>query len=263
MWNRSCAVRSHPDRAWLAVALLLWSVGTTCAWAAQETTVPASDLRLDDVQQAVEELEADPNLGTSRTARTLRWITDDTPEQRRDRPGWVKWLGELLRWLTGSARLLVWVACALLAAVVVIFVMRLLRERSGNRAAGIAAAPTHVRDLDIRPESLPDDIGAAARQMWDAGEARRALALLYRGLLSKLAHDHRAPVRESTTEGDSVGLAQRVLTASSSAFAARLVQTWSHAVYGGLMPDTTQVHALCDGFAPALQPPPAAAPGDA
>ena len=42
-------------------------------------------------------------------------------------------------------------------------------------------APSHVRDLDIRPESLPDDVGAAALALWQRGEQRAALALLYRG----------------------------------------------------------------------------------
>lgn len=253
-------MRSRPDRPLLAMILVLWSLAALPASAAEEAGVPDRDLRRADVEQALDSLKADPDLGTERKVRTLRWIRDDTPERRRERPGWLAWVGEFFHWLAGSARLLVWVACGLLAAAVVIFVVRLLRERSSDRATAVTATPTHVRDLDIRPESLPEDIGAAARQLWDAGEARRALALLYRGLLSKLAHVHRAPVRESTTEGDSIGLAHRFLPAGSGAYAAHLVQTWSHAVYGGLMPESAQVHALCAGFAPALQPPPAITP---
>lgn len=243
-------MRLLPERTMPLLAMLLW---TAVAAAAQpEVTPPATMLRLEDIEQAVETLEADPNLGIERRMRTLRWI-GDAEEERRERPGWARWLAELFGWLASSARLLVWVACGLLAAMVAVLVVRMLRGHSRDRALAGAAAPSHVRDLDIRPESLPEDIGAAARQLWDAGEARRALALLYRGLLSKLAHDHRAPVRESTTEGDSVGLARRYLPEDSGAYAARLVQTWSQAVYGSLMPATAEVHALCDGFAAALR----------
>src|SRR4029079_6929748 len=78
-------------------------------------------------------------------------------------------------------------------------------------------APTHVRDLDIRPESPTDDIGAAARQLWDRGEQRAALALLYRGMLSRLAHVHRVPIRDSSTEGDCVELASAQLPELSEA----------------------------------------------
>lgn len=247
-------MRLRPEHG-LPLVLLLWTVVAAAAQpepAQQEATPPTSTLRLHDIEQAVETLEADPNLGTERKVRTLRWL-DDAETQRKQPPGWSRWLVEMFGWLASSARLLVWVACGLLAAMVAVLVVRLLRGHSRDRALAGAAAPTHVRDLDIRPESLPEDIGTTARQLWDAGEARRALALLYRGLLSKLAHDHQAPVRESTTEGDCVGLARRFLPADSSAFAAGLVKTWSQAVYGSLMPTTTEVHALCDGFAPALQ----------
>lgn len=251
-------MRLRPERALPLLALLLWATVATAAEpvpAAEPAAAPDNALRSDDIKRAVAVLEADPNLGIERKIRTLRWINDEEP-QRRDRPGWARWLAEMFGWLASSARLLVWVACGLLAAMVVVLVVRLLRARGRDRAVAGQAAPTHVRDLDIRPESLPEDIGAAARQLWDAGEARRALALLYRGLLSKLAHDHRAPVRESTTEGDCVNLARRVLPEDGSAFAARLVQTWSQAVYGSLMPASAEVHALCDGFATAMRTPP-------
>ena len=115
-------------------------------------------------------------------------------------------------------------------------------------------APTHVQDLDIRPESLPPDIGGAARRLWDRGEHRGALALLYRGLLSRLAHVHRLPVRDSSTEGDCLALSAR-MEAAGRDYAARLIVLWQAAVYGHLDVDTTAVHALCDGFAPALDAP--------
>jgi hypothetical protein len=146
-----------------------------------------------------------------------------------------------------------------LAAIIVVYVLRLVTGRQRARAAVAATAPTHVRDLDIRPESLPDDIGAAARRLWDSGETRRALALLYRGLLSRLAHAHQAPVRDSTTEGESIALARRFLPAGGGEFAAGLVRTWQRAVYGGDMPGTGHVHELCAGFAPALDAAPSPA----
>lgn len=255
-------MRLRRERA-LVLVLLLWSATATAAGpeamqpveAQPVATQPATTLRLTDIERALETLEADPNLGTRRKARMLRWIQDGDQGRQRERPGWARWLAGLFGWIASSARLLVWIACALVAAMVVVMLVRLFRDQRRDRAAGAAVAPTHVQDLDIRPESLPDDIGAAARQLWDAGETRRALALLYRGLLSKLAHDHHAPVRESTTEGDCVALARRFLPEQAGAYAARLVNTWSSAVYGGLAPHASEVHALCDGFAAALPPP--------
>jgi hypothetical protein len=113
-------------------------------------------------------------------------------------------------------------------------------------------APTHVRDLDIRPETLPTDIGAAARALWDRGDHRAALALLYRGMLSRLAHVHRVPIRDSTTEGDCLVLAANHLSSDTQAYASRLVRVWQRAVYGDETVIPATIHELCDGFARAL-----------
>jgi Domain of unknown function (DUF4129) len=109
-----------------------------------------------------------------------------------------------------------------------------------------------VRDLDIRPESLPDDIGAAARRLWQDGERRAALALLYRGLISRLVHVYGVPVRGSSTEGECLALAAPRLGDGPRRYAARLVHTWLLAVYGGHEPAAEAVLALCDEFAGSL-----------
>jgi hypothetical protein len=109
-----------------------------------------------------------------------------------------------------------------------------------------------VQDLDIRPESLPDNIGAAARTLWDSGEHRAALSLLYRGVLSRLVHVHNIPIRDSSTEGDCLRLTATRLREEQRNYVALLIQIWQHAVYGGQQPETASLHTLCDGFAPAL-----------
>lgn len=242
----------HTGRAsaWLLAGALLLAEPSF----AQQAEPP----RLEQVEAARQALREDPNLGLERTINTLRWDSDDEQEKPSALPGWLRWLGGLFRWIGQSGRLMVWVLAAVLAAVAVVYLLRLLQDRRPRVARGATLAPTHVRELDIRPESLPADIGAAARELWDAGETRRALALLYRGLLSRLAHAHAAPVRESTTEGESVTLARGCLSASGGDFAASLVRTWQFAVYGGRLPATASVHELCAGFAPALDAP---APG--
>jgi len=111
-----------------------------------------------------------------------------------------------------------------------------------------ATPPSHVRDLDIRHESLPADIGAAARTLWERGQARGALSLLYRGALSRLVHLHAVPIRASSTEEECVRLAARTLDRPDSDFLARLVQAWELTVYGSRLPDGAEVLALCAGF---------------
>jgi hypothetical protein len=211
-------------------------------------TPPRDVIGQADIDRALERVKADPNLATERTIPSLRW-SDQTPFDLWNVP---RWIAGVFRWLTQSARLLMWTAAAIFLALIAVYIVRLVRARRTDHAGSLVDAPTHVRDLDIRPESLPADVGAAARALWDRGEPRAALALLYRGLLSRLAHVHRVPIRDSTTEGDCLALATTYLTDDRRSYAARLVLVWQRGVYGGQAADTAAVHGLCDAFASML-----------
>jgi hypothetical protein len=212
------------------------------------------------VSAAVEQLKRDPDLASQRKIRVLHWAgQSDSDAGPRERPAWWRWIESLFEWLMQGGRFLIWAACAVLAALLVIYLLRTLRMRVAT-AASTVLAPTHVRDLDIRPESLPDDMGAASRELWSRGEHRAALALLYRGCLSRLAHVYRVPIRDATTEGECIALAAGQLSGDSATYVSRLVSIWQRAVYRGEEPSAELMSSLCDGFAGALDPPPPPSP---
>ena len=218
-------------------------------------TASAQPARVSDdaaIERAMQQVKADPNLATERTIKTLQW--KESNAKPSPRPAWLDWVAGFFRWLDQSARMLVWAVVVGLVALLAFYIVRTFRAWDGVAGDAEFVAPTHVQDLDIRPESLPPDIGAAARRLWDRNEHRAALALLYRGLLSRLAHVHQLPIRDSSTEGDCLALAARMNTGGRD-YAARLIVLWQAAVYGHLDADTVTVHALCDGFAPALDAP--------
>ena len=206
------------------------------------------------IASAVERLRDDPNLATSRQSRTLHWVNDRQSEPPRSAPGWIWWVRDLFAWLAESSRLLLWAVALLMIALLVVYLLRglsLHRKRRDPGHDSAQSAPGHVHGLDIRPESLPDDVGAAALALWDAGEWRAALSLLYRGLLSRLANDYSLPIQRSSTEGDCLQLATR-LDAAKSGYVARLVKTWQRAVYGAVPPAADDVRKLCAEFATVL-----------
>jgi len=204
-----------------------------------------------DVARALAGVKADPNLATDRTIKMLRWKDSQAPRETRW-PAWVLWLAGLFRWVDQSARVLVWITIGALAALLCGYLVRLVRAGGGISVSDAFVPPTHVRDLDIRPETLPAEIGAAARALWDRGEHRAALALLYRGMLSRLAHVHRVPIRDSSTEGDCLSMAAEHLTQRKREYAVLLVRVWQQFVYGGEDVETSTVYALCHDFGGAL-----------
>jgi hypothetical protein len=260
-------VRSPRDRSAFGARTTAFAIlMATLFLAATSDAQPVRDRRDPDAVQAMEidralaKVKADPNLATEQTIKTLKWRSSGENKGRSRLPAWLAWTVELFRWIDQSARALVWCAVAVLAGLLGVYISRLVRalERRGARSDGFIA-PTHVRDLDIRPETLPDDIGAAARALWDRGEHRAALALLYRGMLSRLAHVHRVPIRDSSTEGDCLALTAGHLAAARHEYTAHLIRVWQRSVYGDETVSGAIVHELCDGFAGALDAAPALA----
>lgn len=249
-------MRLRSSLRWALLLMLLWALPgilppaapfDACAVAAPELhRAPA--VQPADVDAAIARLRADPNLAASRKTRIPRWrSTPDEGERRNWR--WLNAIVDLFRWLAQVSRVFVWVVIGLLVGALALYLVRLLKVASPPKDAHADAPPTHVRDLDIRPESLPNDLGAAAWALWERGEQRSALALLYRGLLSRMAHAYAAPIRASSTEGDCLCLARSRLPVQPGEFAVRLINVWERAVYGGKNPEERCVRTLCDEFA--------------
>jgi len=229
-----------------AVLILL----TLCPAGAQGPRQTPPPISQQEITAAVAAVKRDPNLGGERTIKMLRWR--QSGQSSNMDLSWLSWISGFFNWTMESARYLMWAAIVFLAAGLGVHLMRVLGHWRNAPATESFTAPTHVRDLDIRPESLPANIGAAARALWDRGEHRAALALLYRGLLSRLTHVHRVPIQNSTTEGDCLSLLLGRVPPPTGDYAARLVDVWRAFVYGGNEAAAPAIYALCDGFAVAL-----------
>ena len=202
-----------------------------------------------EIQNALDRVADDPNLAATRKVRTLRWVGKaEEKKTSRERPGWLSWLGGWFAWIGSTSRVLVWLVIVGLLGLLGLFLKRVIGGFRYAKRVRAPDAPTHVRELDIRPESLPDEIGAAVLALWERNDHRAALALLYRGLLSRLVYAHGVPIRESTTEADALRLAVPRLQADVAQYTTMLVRVWQHAVYGARQPDSAYVRTLCSGF---------------
>ena len=243
-------VRSRAT-GWAAALIAALTVFLTDAVA--QTTEPP--LSRQEIVTAVEKLRADPNLGLNEKKRVLKRnnAAAPPPPNNPNLPSWLSWIADFLGWVASTARVLVWMIAIFLVGILGLVIKRLIESR-GERSVPVAAfsMPTHVQNLDIRPESLPDDIAGASLELWERGEHRAALALLYRGLLSRLAHIHGVPIRDSSTEGDCLALAAARLPTRPSAYATQLIRLWQRAVYGNMDPTLEEFRAVSTGFAAAV-----------
>ena len=224
----------------------------------QALHAPGRAVTGEEVEAAAAQLRADPNLGAEHKLRSLRWIASRTPDQPR-KPA--QWLAGLFEYLGQTAGLLLWAAGAIAFATAVVWAFRIFRAGTPVPVPAPAPAAARVEGMDIRPGSLPPDIGAAARALAEAGRSREALSLLYRGALSRAVHRFGVPIGESFTEGETLRAVGARFDASRAAYFEKLVGTWRRAVYAGDVVAREAIGLLCEGFASALdssgrKPPP-------
>jgi hypothetical protein len=204
----------------------------------------------DEIRAAAAKLRADPDLGGERKIRSLRWTQPSAPDRPQKPPPWLEGLFDYLG-QTGSV--LIWVAGAIAAAVAVIWAYRTFKARAPVPDPMPVPSPTRATvEMDIRPESLPDDIGAAALELAETGKMREALSLLYRGALSRAVHRFGVSIGESYTEGEALRAVGAHLDAARVSYFTDLVGTWRRAVYAGEPMTADRVGPLCRGFRAAL-----------
>jgi hypothetical protein len=112
---------------------------------------------------------------------------------------------------------------------------------------------TEVGGLDIREESLPEDVAGAVRALWQQGQQRAALALLYRATLSRLVSRQSLTLHQGDTEGECLAHARNAHAAgkldhASLALADQATTLWLNAAYGARWPAGDTVSALCGSW---------------
>lgn len=142
---------------------------------------------------------------------------------------------------------------AMLIASGVVLVAWLLYRYRGKFAwllpTPAAQAATEIAGLDIRAESLPANVAGAVRSLWDRGEQRGALALLYRATLSRLVQQDGLQLAQGATEGDCLRLAQQAgLPPARYQVAATATTLWLNGAYGARWPDSAALYAACDAW---------------
>ena len=185
--------------------------------------------------------------------RERAWIRDES-----DKSNWLQelledWFGDAfappgdeppnLQWLPRAVQGALWGMVAALVLWLLWHYRAWLRWPAGGGRRRPAPA-THVAGLDIRPESLPEDIPAAVRAQARAGETRAALALLYRASLSRLVHGRELPVHPGTTENECLELLRRQRPEESLlTFMGRLTRLWTAIAWAHRSVDRNDVEA--------------------
>ena len=191
-------------------------------------------------KQQIMEVLKDPQFQQFETRTLIEPLHKPEPEKRRaDSSGFASFMQFVAEILRGA----VWV---LLGAVLLYALYWLLRRLNWIRAPERSqwTPPATLFGLDVRPESLPQDVAAAAAQLARSGNLTAALSLLYRGALVTLLHRDQIELANGDTEVDCLTKTRDRVAAPTYAYLSRLLSIWQTAAYAHRMPPQPDVEQL-------------------
>jgi hypothetical protein len=206
-------------------------------------------------KQSLRKILAAPEFNPEETIRVPGLKQRKAAAAENPQP-WMKGLEGFFRGVAYVLRAGAWVLAGLGIVLLVLTLHYWWRIRDTRFKSVAAQLPARVGGLDIRPETLPDNIGSEARRLWIAGDAAGALSLLYRGALSALVLRFSAAIRASSTEQECLRAARGVLAAPPAGYFEALTRAWQSTVYAQRRPDAAAALALCDEFARHFSPAP-------
>lgn len=163
---------------------------------------------------------------------------------------WLNWLLESANVVAVLLEVLLWAALIGLAGLLGWRYRSWLQTFAGpasTQAKPLREAPLQLFGLEVRSETLPDDIAGSAERLW-ASQPREALGLLYRGLLNRMLTDHRLPLKSADTEGEILDRIEALNRPPLSEFSQRLTLHWQNLAYGHQLPPIESRQELCEGW---------------
>lgn len=158
---------------------------------------------------------------------------------------------ELLEMLGYALWVLMWAAGIVVATALIVLLVRALGlvDWQNTRRAVEPRPVTHLFGLDLRPQSLPDDVAAEALALWRRGEAVAALGLLYRAAISRLIEHDGLRLEPSDTESDCLRRARGLAQHERADYFGAITRAWLLCAYSSARPATELVEDLCARWA--------------
>ncbi len=181
-------------------------------------------------KKAIQSILAGPEFNQHEERKV--WMRKGDPPAAKDSAppdlsGWIKFA----QFMAEVLRVAVWMAAIGFIGWLLYFLSQRLGWFGNLLGRNILYKPDVLFGMDLRAESLPLDIPAAARACLAAGDVRGALSLLYRGALRVLIYERDLEVRASDTEGDCVRRVSRAGPGVLAAYFGRLVEAWGLIAY--------------------------------
>ena len=262
-WDVEIAFRRMRQRLGAVAAMLLCActLSLACADGVRAATppAPAQDAaptlpkvfgpRLADGEsftRAVERAYADPLLSPERKQTVWEPRKPPKPEDLRKQGAIAQAVARAIAFISESG---LWILLGI-GVIALVWTRRTWLPWLRDLATPMPAAPSPVTtEAHAESETLPDDIAATARRLWQEGRQRRALALLYRASVDSMAARTGSVLVPGATEAECLRAARGLRDGEDREAFARAVRVWQYAAYAERLPATEDFDALLDVLA--------------
>jgi hypothetical protein len=232
--------------------IFLNAINTSPVLAEEEVPEILSSERktVDQSKKMIKEVMLTKNLNDRQ--KVNKWVAKKTQKKKKKKKSKtnLNWLESLSQIIATALEAILWIILA-----VGIYLLYYHRERwlhlfkTKKNIDDEYVAPEVMFGMDVRPESLPDDVIAESRALWQQGEHRQALSLLYRGALIRLINQEKIKLQDSHTEGDIIKQAAKTLTQnnhgkSKQSYLQLLTRQWQSIAYAHRIPDDDIMQTL-------------------
>ncbi|MCP4992800.1 MAG: DUF4129 domain-containing protein [Gammaproteobacteria bacterium] len=258
-FRRIIARKRENKRRGSAVATVLLALCMALPFS--QDTLAVTPLEQDQSRQLIAEVLTDDDFGKRETETYWAYIGKEDKEKEEnddDASGFweslfewlIKFIEGFMKGTASIGEILLWIGGGIALAA---FIWWLSKNRGWlpglpGRGEKAFEAPVSLFGLDLRPESLPDDIAASAGEMLEQGDVRGALSLLYRGALAIFVHQGRPEIPASATEGECLTRVEATRSELESHYFRRLTMAWLALAYGHFVPPREQVETLCNDW---------------
>jgi hypothetical protein len=163
-------------------------------------------------------------------------------EAAAESPAWARAIGQVLGFF---AEFWLWIMLAIALVLIVVNHQRWLPWISDRIPRARTRDPIGVHTLDVAAQ-LPADIPGAVRMLWKRGNAREALALLYRAAVERLSDSLGVPFAPGATESDCLRYARRLGDQRYASLFEQIVRCWQAAAYARRLPLAADVEVLLE-----------------
>jgi hypothetical protein len=187
----------------------------------------------------------------------LNWTFDqqnDQPEPPQILPPWLRTIVNLI---AGSIEVFLTVLVVSLLLLLIYHYRQWLSELISpvNSTSPKIEPAQSVFGLDISQQNILDQPAQKAQLLWQKGQQRQSLSLLYRASLLTLINNQHLTLYDGFTEGECVAQVKQSANLTTANYFARLTQNWQRLAYASIVPQESLMQQLFDEFDSAFKEP--------